>query len=61
MNKQYQNIFFIISGVLIVLRALFISNTLLIDDEAYYAMYARHLSWGSVSYTHLTLPTNREV
>ena len=50
MNKQYRNIFFIISGVLIVLRALFISNTLLIDDEAYYAMYARHLSWGYIDH-----------
>ena len=31
--------FFVISGALIALRIFFISNTLLIDDEAYYAMY----------------------
>ena len=42
--------FFIISGALIVLRIFFISNTLLIDDEAYYAMYARHLSWGYIDH-----------
>ena len=42
--------FFIISGVLIMLRIFFISNTLLIDDEAYYAMYARHLSWGYIDH-----------
>ena len=42
--------FFIISGTLIALRLFFISNTLLIDDEAYYAMYARHLSWGYVDH-----------
>ena len=42
--------FFIISGTLIALRLFFISNTLLIDDESYYAMYARHLSWGYVDH-----------
>ena len=42
--------FFIISGVLIALRIFFISGTLLIDDEAYYAMYARHLSWGYIDH-----------
>ena len=42
--------FFVISGALIALRIFFISNTLLIDDEAYYAMYARHLSWGYVDH-----------
>ena len=50
MNKRYRNMFFIISGVLIMLRIFFISNTLLIDDEAYYAMYARHLSWGYIDH-----------
>ena len=24
--------------------------TLLVDDEAYYAMYARHLSWGYIDH-----------
>ena len=42
--------FFVISGALIALRIFFISNTLLIDDEAYYAMYARHLSWGYIEH-----------
>ena len=42
--------FFVISGALIALRLFFISNTLLIDDEAYYAMYARHLSWGYIDH-----------
>ena len=42
--------FFVISGTLIALRIFFISNTLLIDDEAYYAMYARHLSWGYIDH-----------
>ena len=42
--------FFVISGALIALRIFFISNTLLIDDEAYYAMYARHLSWGYIDH-----------
>ena len=50
MNKRYRNMFFIISGILIALRIFFISNTLLIDDEAYYAMYARHLSWGYIDH-----------
>jgi 4-amino-4-deoxy-L-arabinose transferase-like glycosyltransferase len=50
MNKHYQNMFFVISGALIALRIFFISNTLLIDDEAYYAMYARHLSWGYIDH-----------
>ena len=50
MNKRYRNMFFIISGILIALRIFFISGTLLIDDEAYYAMYARHLSWGYIDH-----------
>ena len=33
-----------------MIRVVFISNTLLVDDEAYYAMYARHLSWGYIDH-----------
>ena len=38
-------------GLLVILiRILFISCTMLVDDEAYYAMYARHLSWGYIDH-----------
>ncbi|MDP6878055.1 MAG: glycosyltransferase family 39 protein, partial [Candidatus Marinimicrobia bacterium] len=50
MNKNFKILFYIISIALIILRLLFIGNTLLIDDEAYYAMYARHLSWGYIDH-----------
>ena len=39
-----------ISVILFFIRIIFISNTLLVDDEAYYAMYARHLSWGYIDH-----------
>ncbi|GIS56584.1 MAG: hypothetical protein CM1200mP1_05220 [Candidatus Neomarinimicrobiota bacterium] len=43
--------FFIgLSLLLVIIRLLFISNTLLINDEAYYAIYARHLAWGYVDH-----------
>jgi len=50
MNKNIKILFYSISIALIILRLLFIGNTLLIDDEAYYAMYARHLSWGYIDH-----------
>ena len=50
MNKNYKKIFYIISISLVILRLIFIGNTFLIDDEAYYAMYARHLSWGYIDH-----------
>lgn len=50
MNKNIKILFYAISIALIILRLLFIGNTLLIDDEAYYAMYARHLSWGYIDH-----------
>ena len=50
MNKSFNRLFFTISVALIILRLLFIGNTFLIDDEAYYAMYARHLSWGYIDH-----------
>ena len=50
MNKNIKIFFYTISITLIILRLLFIGNTLLIDDEAYYAMYARHLSWGYIDH-----------
>ena len=39
-----------LSIILFLIRVVFISNTLLVDDEAYYAMYARHLSWGYIDH-----------
>ena len=39
-----------LSLLLLIIRLLFISNTLLINDEAYYAIYARHLAWGYVDH-----------
>ena len=39
-----------LSLLLVIIRLLFISNTLLINDEAYYAIYARHLAWGYVDH-----------
>ena len=50
MNKNIKIFFYTISITLVILRLLFIGNTLLIDDEAYYAMYARHLSWGYIDH-----------
>ena len=41
---------FILSAILLTIRLIFISNTFLVDDEAYYAMYARHLSWGYIDH-----------
>jgi len=49
-----KNLFFYtviaLSAILLLIRIVFISNTFLIDDEAYYAMYARHLSWGYIDH-----------
>jgi len=50
MNNISFKLFITISIVLIIIRLFFISNTILIDDEAYYAMYARHLSWGYIDH-----------
>ncbi len=50
MDKKVHILFLGISSVLVLLRIFFISNTMLIDDEAYYAMYARHLSWGYIDH-----------
>ncbi len=51
LNKNQLPIFLLlISLTLLCLRILFISGTLLVDDEAYYAMYARHMSWGYIDH-----------
>ena len=50
MNKLIDRIFIPLSLFLIILRLIFISNTVLINDEAYYAIYARHLAWGYVDH-----------
>jgi len=48
-NRKY--IFFLASIIfLTLLRLFFISNTMLIDDEAYYAIYARHLNLGYIDH-----------
>ena len=49
-SKHFSKIVFILSCVLLFVRLLFILNTYLVDDEAYYAMYARHLSWGYIDH-----------
>ena len=50
MNRSVQIIFFGAIFVLTALRLFFIANTMLIDDEAYYAIYARHLNWGYIDH-----------
>ena len=51
LNKhQLPTFLFLISIILLSLRILFISGTFLVDDEAYYAMYARHMSWGYIDH-----------
>ena len=48
-NRKY--IFFLLSIILLtILRLFFISNTMLVDDEAYYAIYARHLALGYIDH-----------
>ena len=48
LNKRY--IFFLSIILLTMLRLFFIGNTNLIDDEAYYAIYARHLALGYIDH-----------
>ena len=36
--------------LLLIVKVFFISSTYLVDDEAYYAMYARHLAWGYIDH-----------
>lgn len=43
-------LFLCLSGVLFALRIFFISSTMVIDDEAYYFMYSRHLSPGYIDH-----------
>jgi len=50
MNRQAQIILFSFIFILTALRLFFIANTMLIDDEAYYAIYARHLNWGYIDH-----------
>ena len=40
----------ILFTILFAVKLYFISNTFLVDDEAYYAMYARHLAWGYIDH-----------
>ena len=50
MRNMNFKLFIGLSLLLLAVRLLFISNTLLINDEAYYAIYARHLAWGYVDH-----------
>lgn len=49
MNRQIIALIVISLGLL-ALRLFFIMNTMVIDDEAYYAMYSRHLAWGYIDH-----------
>ncbi len=48
MNRKVRITFWSLSIALLLLRLAFLSTTMLIDDEAYYAMFARHLAWGYI-------------
>lgn len=48
-NKKIA-LFFALSLALVILRLVFIGTTMVIDDEAYYAIYARHLSPGYIDH-----------
>ena len=50
MNRQAQIILFSFIFILTALRLFFIANTMLIDDEAYYAIYSHHLNWGYIDH-----------
>ncbi len=50
MGDRLVKYFLPLSLVLVILRIFFISSTTLIDDEAYYAIYARHLDWGYIDH-----------
>jgi len=50
LNNNKQIIFLMLSLALIILRLIFIGTTMIIDDEAYYTMYARHLSPGYIDH-----------
>ena len=49
MNRQIIALIVISLGLLAI-RLFFIMNTMVIDDEAYYAMYSRHLAWGYIDH-----------
>ena len=49
-RNHFPKIVFVLSIALLSIRIFFISGPLLVDDEAYYAMYARHMSWGYIDH-----------
>ena len=49
-NNRLNNYALILFTILFAVKLYFISNTFLVDDEAYYAMYARHLAWGYIDH-----------
>lgn len=50
MKRSLVVFFWAATIALCALRLAFISTTMVIDDEAYYTMYARHLAWGYIDH-----------
>ena len=50
MRNNFAKFTIIVSLVLFFVRLIFISETYVVDDEAYYGMYARYLSWGYIDH-----------
>lgn len=50
MTSRYFVCFWVLTAMLFLVRLAFISTTMVIDDEAYYLMYARHLDWGYIDH-----------
>lgn len=50
MSSRLVATFWVLSAALLFTRLLFIGTTMVLDDEAYYLMYARHLDWGYIDH-----------
>lgn len=59
MNSRLIHLCWIVFAVLMIVRFLFIGSTMVIDDEAYYLMYARHLDWGYIDHGPVIAATIR--
>ena len=42
--------FVVVHFILLLIRIYIISKTFIIDDEAYYHMYSKHLAWGYIDH-----------
>lgn len=49
-SRKTISISFALVSIITIIRLLFIGNTMLIDDEAYYAIYSHHLDWGYIDH-----------